>query len=106
MFIQILKKVGPDLTPQRFQQVAGTITYSIPGVVGPTYYPQGYQVGPPCSEELVYSNGTTWSVAVPDRVLRERLQKGLRQVGAGALPIRHRLLDHRPSPTGRWSQWN
>ena len=63
MFVQIVKKVGPDLTPQRFQQVAGSFTYSIPGVVGPTYYPQGYEVGPPCSE-LVYSNGTQWSVAV------------------------------------------
>jgi hypothetical protein len=64
MLIQILKKVGPDLTPQRFQQVASTFTYSIPGVIGPTYYPQGYLVGPPCSEQ-VYSNGTTWTVAVP-----------------------------------------
>jgi Periplasmic binding protein len=64
MFIQILKKVGPDLTPQNFQTVAGSFTYSIPGVIGPTYYPQGYQVGPPCSE-LVYSNGVSWSVAVP-----------------------------------------
>jgi branched-chain amino acid transport system substrate-binding protein len=64
MFIQILKKVGPDLTPERFQQVASTYTYSITNVVGPTYYPAGFQTGPPCGE-MVYSNGTQWSVSVP-----------------------------------------
>ena len=64
MFIQILKKVGPDLTPQRFQQTAATFTYQIPGVIGPTYYPQGFIAGAPCGEVL-YSNGTKWSVSVP-----------------------------------------
>jgi hypothetical protein len=64
MFVQILKKVGPDLTPERFQQVASTFTYSIPGAVGPTYYPAGFQTGPPCGE-MVTSNGATWSVSVP-----------------------------------------
>ena len=48
MFIQILKKVGPNLTPEAFQQAAANFTYSIPNVVGPTYYPAGFQTGPPC----------------------------------------------------------
>jgi ABC-type branched-subunit amino acid transport system substrate-binding protein len=64
MFVQILKKVGPDLTPQRFQQTAANFTYQIPGVIGPTYYPQGFIAGAPCGEVL-YSNGTTWTVSVP-----------------------------------------
>jgi branched-chain amino acid transport system substrate-binding protein len=64
MFVQILKKVGADLTPQRFQQVASSFTYEIPTAIGPTYYPAGFQAGPPCGE-LVYSNGTAWSQAVP-----------------------------------------
>jgi ABC-type branched-subunit amino acid transport system substrate-binding protein len=64
MFIQILKKVGPDLTPERFQQVAANFTYEIPGVIGPVYYPAGFQAGAPCGEE-VFSNGTKWTIAVP-----------------------------------------
>jgi hypothetical protein len=35
-----------------------------PGAVGPTYYPAGFQTGPPCGE-MVTSNGATWSVSVP-----------------------------------------
>jgi branched-chain amino acid transport system substrate-binding protein len=64
MFVQILKKVGPDLTPQAFQQAAKNFTYQIPGIVGPTYYPQSFQQGSPCGE-LVYSNGVKWSIAAP-----------------------------------------
>ncbi len=64
MFVQILKKVGPDLTPQAFQQTAKNFTYQIPGIVGPTYYPQSFQQGSPCGE-LVYSNGVKWTIAAP-----------------------------------------
>jgi ABC-type branched-subunit amino acid transport system substrate-binding protein len=63
-FVQLLKKVGPDLTPQHFQQVAANFTYEIPGVIGPVYYPAGFQAGPPCGT-LVASNGTVWTVPVP-----------------------------------------
>ena len=64
MFVQILKKVGPDLTPQAFQQTAKNFTYQIPGIVGPTYYPQSFQQGSPCGE-LVTSNGVKWTIAAP-----------------------------------------
>jgi hypothetical protein len=63
MFVQILKKVGPDLTPERFQQAAPNFTYSIANVIGPTYYPAGLAVGAPCGE-TVYSDGTKWTIAV------------------------------------------
>jgi Periplasmic binding protein len=62
--VQLLKATGPDLTQQRFQQVASSFTYRIPNVVGPTYYPAGFQAGAPCGE-MVYSNGTKWTVSVP-----------------------------------------
>jgi branched-chain amino acid transport system substrate-binding protein len=74
MFVKILQKVGPDLTPQRFQQVASTFTYSIPNVIGPSYYPAGFYVGAPCSE-LVYSNGTTWTISAPFACASTALKK-------------------------------
>jgi hypothetical protein len=74
MFVKILQKVGPDLTPKRFQQVASTFAYSIPGVIGPSYYPAVFYVGAPCSE-LVYSNGTTWSISAPFACASTALKK-------------------------------
>jgi hypothetical protein len=73
MFVQILKKVGPDLTPQNFQKVAASFTYQIPGVVGPSYYPQGFQQGAPCGE-LVYSNGVKWTIAAPYKCYGQNLK--------------------------------
>jgi ABC-type branched-subunit amino acid transport system substrate-binding protein len=64
MFVQILKKVGPDLTAQRFREVASHFTFSVPGVAGPTPYPTSFLVGPSCAE-IAYDNGTTWSIASP-----------------------------------------
>ena len=63
-FIKLLKATGKNLTAQSFQQTAAKYTYEIKDVIGPTYYPQGFQVGPSCT---VYSqsNGTAWEVAVP-----------------------------------------
>jgi branched-chain amino acid transport system substrate-binding protein len=73
MFVQILKKVGPDLTPQNFQKAAATFTYQIPDVVGPSYYPQGFQQGAPCGE-LVYSNGVKWSISAPYQCYGQNLK--------------------------------
>ena len=63
-FVDILKKVGPDLTGKRFDEAASHYTFSIPGVVGPTYYPQGALVGPSCGE-VVYDTGTKYTIAAP-----------------------------------------
>ena len=82
MFIQILKAVGPDLTPERFQQVAAHFTYQIPGVVGPSYYPAGFQVGAPCGE-MVYSDGTKWTLAAPYACYGTALKKQ----GSQYLPV-------------------
>jgi branched-chain amino acid transport system substrate-binding protein len=63
-FIKLLQATGKNLTPQAFQQAAAKYTYKIPDVIGPTYYPQGFQVGPSCTT-FAKSNGTAWEVAVP-----------------------------------------
>ncbi|MFA5885867.1 MAG: ABC transporter substrate-binding protein [Acidimicrobiia bacterium] len=63
-FVQILKKVGKNLTPERFQKVAAKFKYEIPDVIGPTYYPAGFKAGAPCGQ-LATSNGTAWSVTAP-----------------------------------------
>jgi ABC-type branched-subunit amino acid transport system substrate-binding protein len=39
MFIQALKKVGPDITPEAVQQALAAQTWQIPGLAGPTEYP-------------------------------------------------------------------
>jgi ABC-type branched-subunit amino acid transport system substrate-binding protein len=64
MFIQILKKVGANLTPETFRQAAYNFTYEIPNTIGPTPYPEAFVAGVPCGES-VYSNGATWSLSVP-----------------------------------------
>lgn len=61
MFVQILKKVGKNLTPERFQAVAAKFTYSIEDVVGPTVYPAGFKAGTPCGQ-LAESDGTKYTV--------------------------------------------
>ena len=63
-FIKLLKATGKNLTAQRFQQIAAKYTYALKDVIGPTYYPQGFQVGPSCTS-LSKSNGTAWEIAVP-----------------------------------------
>jgi ABC-type branched-subunit amino acid transport system substrate-binding protein len=64
MFVQILKKVGKNLTPERFQKVAAKFKYEIPDVVGPTYYPASFKAGAPCGQ-LTTSNGTAYVVTAP-----------------------------------------
>ena len=43
-------------------------------MIGPTYYPQGFQVGPSCTS-LSKSNGTAWEVAVPYACFPTALKK-------------------------------
>jgi hypothetical protein len=61
MFVEILKKVGKDLTPEKFSSVASKFKYQIPNVVGPTVYPAGFKAGSPCGQ-LAESNGSTYTV--------------------------------------------
>jgi len=74
MFVKILQAVGPDLTPERFRQAAASFTYQIPGIVGPSSYPAGFQVGPSCGE-ILSSNGTKWNIVEPYSCYSEVLKK-------------------------------
>jgi len=64
MFVQILKKVGKNLTPERFAKAASKFTYEIPGVIGPTKFPTAFKQGAPCGT-LVQSDGTQYNIVVP-----------------------------------------
>jgi len=64
MFVGILKKVGKNLTPERFQKAAAKYTFEVEDVAGPTVYPQAFQASTPCGQ-LVTSNGTSWTVTAP-----------------------------------------
>ena len=62
-FVKVLQKVGKNLTPETMAAAMKNFTYQIPGVVGPTVYPEAQTEGSPCGS-LVGSNGTAFSVAV------------------------------------------
>lgn len=64
MFVKILKKVGKNLTPEKFQKAAASFKYQIPDVIGPTVYPASFKAGAPCGQ-LATSDGTKWSVTAP-----------------------------------------
>jgi ABC-type branched-subunit amino acid transport system substrate-binding protein len=53
MFIQAVKKVGRNITPQAVQKALSTITWQIPGFVGPTVYPSSTAVPTPACTELL-----------------------------------------------------
>ena len=53
MFIQALKKVGRNITPQSVQQALANQTWSIPGLVGPLTYPASTATPTPACSELL-----------------------------------------------------
>jgi ABC-type branched-subunit amino acid transport system substrate-binding protein len=73
-FIKLLQAAGKNLTQKSFQQAAAKYTYQIKNVIGPTYYPQGFQVGPSCTT-FAKSNGTAWEVSVPYQCFPTALKK-------------------------------
>lgn len=75
MFVQILKKVGKNLTPERFQKVAAKFKYQVPDVLGPTVYPAAFKASTPCGQ-LATSDGTKWTVTAPFGCYDLLTQKG------------------------------
>jgi len=65
MFVQALKKVGRNLTPQAIQQALATQTWQIPGLVGPTDYPAATVGASPACAELLSDDGTAYNVLQP-----------------------------------------
>jgi hypothetical protein len=67
MFIQALKQVGRDITPEAVQQALAHITWQIPGLVGPVQYPQSTAVATPSCGELLAaaSDGSGYQILEP-----------------------------------------
>ena len=65
MFIQALKKVGRDITPEAVQQALATQTWQIPGLVGPIDYPQSTVGSSPACVEVLQDDGTNFNVLSP-----------------------------------------
>jgi ABC-type branched-subunit amino acid transport system substrate-binding protein len=67
MFIQALKKVGQNITPQAMQRVLSTMTWGIPGLVGPVKYPAStVSPTPSCNELVLYNtSGSGYTIVEP-----------------------------------------
>jgi branched-chain amino acid transport system substrate-binding protein len=62
MFIQALKQVGTDVTPEAVQEALANQTWEIEGFVGPTRYPDSTVAATPSCNALLESDGTAWTV--------------------------------------------
>ena len=69
-FIAAVKKAGKNLTPEAFAKVLNKFTYQIPGVIGPTKYPQSRTLGAPCGT-LATSNGTAYEITAPYKCYKD-----------------------------------
>ena len=65
MFIEGLKKLGKNITPEGLQKVLSTQTWQIKGLVGPVKYPASTVTSTPYCAGLTLSDGTKWNVVEP-----------------------------------------
>ncbi len=65
MFIQALKKVGRDITPEAVQQALANQSWQIQGLVGPINYPASTVAASPACGELLTDDGTNYTVVAP-----------------------------------------
>jgi hypothetical protein len=67
MFIQALKKVGRNITPEAVQAALATQTWSIPSLVGPIMYPASTAVPTPACGELLLDapDGSGFQIVEP-----------------------------------------
>lgn len=63
-FVAALKKAGKNLTPEGLAKAMSSLTYQVPGIVGPTKYPAAQTQGAPCGL-LTQSDGTKYNIVVP-----------------------------------------
>ncbi len=56
MFVQAIKKLGKDVTPEALQKYLSTQTWQIPGFVGPTKYPASTVLSTPACLGLLQDN--------------------------------------------------
>jgi ABC-type branched-subunit amino acid transport system substrate-binding protein len=65
MFIQALKAVGTNITPENVRQALLHQNWEISNLAGPTKYPESGILPTPSCSELVYSDGTKFNIVVP-----------------------------------------
>ena len=69
MFIAALKKAAEggkaNITRDRVQKAASTMTWELKGLAGPTKYPASTVAPTPLCREIVKSDGTQWVTVVP-----------------------------------------
>jgi len=67
MFIQALKKVGRDVTPEAVQKALATQTWQIPGLAGPTQYPASTAIPTQLCQELLQTapDGSGYTILAP-----------------------------------------
>jgi hypothetical protein len=63
-FLQVLAAQPKNPTPAAFARAAGSFTYQLSGVAGPTRFPRA-RTQPTSCGSLVQSNGTAYTVKVP-----------------------------------------
>ena len=65
LFIALVRNTGAKLTAARLVKAANQgMTYSVPGVIGPTAFPKAHDIPTPCGS-LVRSDGTAFAVRAP-----------------------------------------
>jgi ABC-type branched-subunit amino acid transport system substrate-binding protein len=76
MFIQALKKVGRNFTPEAVQAALANMTWEIPGLVGPIEYPASTVISTPaCIETLIAKeDGSGFESIVPFACSRKQFK--------------------------------
>jgi branched-chain amino acid transport system substrate-binding protein len=72
MFIQALKKLGKNITPDALQKEMSTMTWGITGLVGPLHYPDSTIITTPYCSELLQSTGGSYKVLKPYSCTEQR----------------------------------
>ena len=80
MFIQALKKAGKNLTPETLAKAAGSMTYEIKGVIGPTKYPTGQTYGTPCGTLAEDVDGVSYKIVAPYSCYKNVLISNLKPI--------------------------
>lgn len=70
LFVKILKKVGKDLTAEKFLQVANKFKYSYKDITATIKFPKAHDHGGQCGT-LVESDGTNYTIKVPYACYKE-----------------------------------
>jgi ABC-type branched-subunit amino acid transport system substrate-binding protein len=71
-FIAALKKTGRNLTAEKLQKAAASMTYARKGFIGPTPYPRNFLYSFPSCHSIVKWDGQAYSIIEPYSCSKER----------------------------------